>query len=76
MDTPIEDPESERPKDENDETKSASEVESYESEWYQVLKRRAEELEGRGEPVEGDGEEELEGQGEGDGEGEGEGAEA
>ncbi len=69
MDTPREDTEREPPKDENDETKPASEVESYESEWYQVLKRRAEELEGQTEPAEGDGEEELEEQGEGEGEG-------
>lgn len=56
MDTPKEDIENEPPKDENDETKPANEVESYESEWYEVLKRRAEELEAEGESAEGEDE--------------------
>ena len=56
MDTPKEDTENEPPKDENDETKPANGVESYESEWYEVLKRRAEELEAAGESGEDEGE--------------------
>jgi hypothetical protein len=56
MDTPNEDTKNGSPKDENDETKPANEVESYESEWYEVLKRRAEELEAEGESAEDEGE--------------------
>jgi hypothetical protein len=55
MDTP-EDTESGPPEDENDEAKPASEVESYESEWYEVLKRRAERLEPDGESTDDEGE--------------------
>jgi len=50
------------PEDEGDETVPANEVESYESEWYEVLKRRAEELESDGESAEGEAESEAEGE--------------
>ena len=63
MDTPNEDTESKPPEDENDETTPANEVESYESEWYEVLKRRAEELEADGGSPEDEGQGEAEGQG-------------
>ena len=56
MDTPTEDTESKPPEDASDETTPANEVESYESEWYEVLKRRAEELEAEGESPEDEGE--------------------
>lgn len=56
MDTPTEDTKGGPPEDESDETKPANEVESYESEWYEVLKRRAEELEADGESAEDKGE--------------------
>jgi hypothetical protein len=55
MDKPTDD--TERPSEnESDETVPANEVESYESEWYEVLKRRAEELEADGESAEGEAE--------------------
>ena len=42
----MEDTEKKAPEDEEETAKrAASDVESYESEWYEVLKRRAEELE-------------------------------
>ena len=63
MDTPKEDTENEPPKDENDETKPANGVESYESEWYEVLKRRAEELEADGESAEDEDKGEDKGEG-------------
>ena len=56
MDTPKEDTESKPPEDESDETTPANEVESYESEWYEVLKRRSEELEADAESAEDEGE--------------------
>ena len=61
MDKPTDD--TERPSEnESDETVPANEVESYESEWYEVLKRRAEELESDGESAEGEAESEAEGE--------------
>jgi hypothetical protein len=62
METPTEDTESRPPEDESDETTPANEVESYESEWYEVLKRRAEELEADGESTETETETEDEGE--------------
>jgi hypothetical protein len=56
MDTPTEDTESGPPATESDEPRPAKEVESYESEWYEVLKRRAEELEADGESAEDEAE--------------------
>ena len=44
METPTEDTD-EQPPPETPPAKSVGEVEAYESEWYEVLKRRAEELE-------------------------------
>jgi hypothetical protein len=60
METPTEDTESKPSEDESDEAKPANEVESYESEWYEVLKRRAEELEAGGESAETETEDEGE----------------
>jgi hypothetical protein len=59
MDRPTEDAKR-TPENESDETVPANEVESYESEWYEVLKRRAEELESDGESAEGETEDEGE----------------
>jgi hypothetical protein len=55
METPKEDADK-TPEDDADEAakKAASDVESYESEWYEVLKRRAAELEEAGESAEDD----------------------
>lgn len=64
----MEDTESGPPDDESDETTPANGVESYESEWYEVLKRRAEELEADGESPETETEPETEPEGEGEGE--------
>jgi hypothetical protein len=50
METPMEDTEQTSDEQEAEETaKKASAVEAYESEWYEVLKRRAAELEEAGE---------------------------
>ena len=50
METPMEDTEQTSAEREGDETaKKASAVDAYESEWYEVLKRRAAELEEAGE---------------------------
>jgi hypothetical protein len=53
METPKEDTD-QAPEDDAEETakKAAADVESYESEWYEVLKRRAAELEEAGEAAE------------------------
>jgi hypothetical protein len=53
METPMDDTE-QASKDEAEESakKSAAAVEAYESEWYEVLKRRAAELEEDGEAAE------------------------
>ena len=55
METPKEDTD-QTPEDDTEETakKAAAEVESYESEWYEVLKRRAAELAEAGEAAEDD----------------------
>ena len=62
METPTEDTESKPSKDESDEATPANEVESYESEWYEVLKRRSEELEAGGGSAETEDEGEDEGE--------------
>ncbi len=53
METPKEDTD-QAPEDDAEEAakKAASDVESYESEWYEVLKRRAAELEEAGDAAE------------------------
>jgi hypothetical protein len=56
METPTEDTEGTPPKDDSDEAVPTNEVESYESEWYEVLKRRSEELEKDADAPEGEGE--------------------
>ena len=55
METPKEDTD-QTPEEEAEEAakKAAADVESYESEWYEVLKRRAAELEEAGEAAEDD----------------------
>lgn len=55
METPKEDTD-QTPEDDAEEAakKAAADVESYESEWYEVLKRRAAELEEAGEAAEDD----------------------
>ena len=53
METPTEDTEQE-PQGEGSAPRPASDVEAYESEWYEVLKRRAEELEAEGDEAEDD----------------------
>ena len=45
METPMDETEQTPHEDETTTTRPASETEAYESEWYEVLKRRAEELE-------------------------------
>ena len=60
METPTEDTEEHPQPEEDDETppKSVGDVDAYESEWYEVLKRRAEELEAEGDEAEdGEGDE-------------------
>ncbi len=53
METPTEDTEKER-EDDGSTPKSVADVDAYESEWYEVLKRRAEELEAEGDEAEDD----------------------
>ena len=48
MDTPTEDSEQTEQDEAEEAAKKAAAVESYESEWYEVLKRRAAELEEAG----------------------------
>jgi hypothetical protein len=55
MEKPTEDTE-EQPQPDAPPAKSVGDVEAYESEWYEVLKRRSEELEAEGDD-EGDGDE-------------------
>ena len=54
METPTEDSEQTEHDDAEEAAKKAASVESYESEWYEVLKRRAAELEEAGGAAEDD----------------------